>query len=263
MNRARGGVRWLVVGMAAVVAAGAPAAPLALEVHDDRVTAQLDGIPVETVLEALSRATGAEVRGAPLGPRDVTATLDRVPLALAMPRLLGEQNFTLLYGAGGRLTAIVLRGGPEARAAPRPEPASPTEAPSPAGPTSFPLVLGRAFTRHRPVPLPGPLAEALGNSHARFVELLDVAATHDDGVRRAEATQVVLSALERESRLRRAFLRSLYALDDETLATLADADRGARFQELLEYLAVHSREPALQKKASVFLEQLRPPAPGS
>ena len=240
---------------------GAPAAgPVALEVRDDRLTGRLEAVPVETVLEALAGATGAGVRGRPSAPREVTADFEAMPLALALPRIVGEQSFTLEYGRDGRLTAIVLRGGPEA-----PSPAAPARpaadpAASPAGPRPFPLVLGRAFTRHRPVELPAPRAQALGSERTTFVQLLETAASDDDGVRRAQATQVVLSALERESRLRRAFLRSLYALDADDLATLAAGETGARFQGLLAYLAAHSREPALQKKAAVFLQQLRQPA---
>lgn len=254
-------MRTLVVALAMQVLAGmaAFAEPPLVEVRDDRITARLDGVPVEDVLAAIVRATGATLRGVPREPRAVTAELEAVPLTLAMPRIVGDQSFTLEYGAGGRLTAIVLRGGP----APPPAPAAPVAeagapAPSPAGPPAMPLVLGRAFTRHRPVTLPEPLVAALGETQIGFVDLMETAAGNDDGLTRAQATQVVLSTLEREGRVRRAFLRSLRALDAESVAMLADGEGGDGFREMLEYVAAHSRERGLQKKTAVFLEQLRP-----
>jgi hypothetical protein len=84
-----------------------------------------------------------------------------------------------------------------------------------------------------------------------------MATIDDDGVTRSLATQAVLSALEREARYRRSFLRSLHRLSPEEMGSIAGGPSGERFQELPEYLAVHSREPTLQKKAGVVLDQFR------
>ncbi len=221
---------------------------------DDRVTATFDAVPLDAVLAALAAASGAAIRGAVVAPRDVTAELDRVPLSEALHRLLGEQNFTVSYGAGDRVKAIVLLGGPEA---PPPVPGTAVAQAAPAAPPAFPLRLSRALRRHRPVAVPEPLAEAMGAEQATFPELLEVATGDDDGVRRAQATQVVLSALEKESGIRRSFLRTLHRLDDAGLAGIMSGTSGPGFQQILEYLAAHSREPSLQKKATVVLEQLR------
>lgn len=225
----------------------------------DRVTASLDGVPLTDVLAALGAASGAEIRGTVVAPRDVTAELDAVPLPQALHRLLGEQNFTVSYAAGDRVKAIVLLGGPEAPP-PSPQPA-PAAAAAPAAPSPpvFPLQLSRAFTRHRPVAVPDPLADAMGVDEATFPQLLQVATGDDDGIMRSQATQVVLSALEKESGLRRSFLRTLHRLDGESLGDIMTSESGPRFQEILEYLAAHSREPSLQKKAGIVLDQLRPP----
>lgn len=252
--RARGGVALLV----ALVAPIAQAAPV-VRYADDRVTATFDAVPLDDVLTAIGAATGATIRGTIVAPRDVSAELESVPLNEALHRLLGEQNIMVSYGAGDRVKAIVLLGGREAP--PRPPPAAPVAAPAkPAAPAPpvFPLQLSRAFVRHRPVAVPEPLAEAMGDERATFPELLEVATGDDDGVRRSQATQVVLSALEKESGLRRSFLRTLHRLDDASLGAIIASESGPRFQEILEYLAVHSREPSLQKKAGVVLEQLRP-----
>ena len=169
------------------------------------------------MLDAVATASGAAIRGQPLDDRPVSADLDAVPIDDALHRLLGSQNFTLSFGSGGQLKTVVLLGGPEA---PPPSDDRPTAAgvgaPAPA-PPAFPLALSRAFTRHRPVPVPEQLAEALGADRATFPQLLELATVDDDGTHRAEATQVVLSALERESWLRRSFLRTLHDLDDASL----------------------------------------------
>lgn len=256
---------WRVATSALVVALGATAALPAdrLRVREDRVTGSLEAVPVEEALDELARATGAAIRGAPSSAREVTARFDDVPLALALPRILGDQSFTLEYDRDGRLAAIVLLGTPAATLAAAADHSRPASAMSPAGPRPFPLVLGRPARRQRRLALPPGLAEAFGREHATFVEVLETAALANDGQRRAEATQVVLSALEREQRLRRAFVRALYALDERTLAVLAEGETGRRFRELLGYLAAHSREPGLQKKATVWLERLGAESVGS
>jgi hypothetical protein len=215
-------------------------------------------------MAALAAVTGAEVRGAPVAPRDVTADLHEVPLVDAMPRLLGAQNFTLKYATDGRLTAIVLLGGPEAPVAPSATPtAAGVQEPSPSGTRGFPLVLESAFTKHKPVALSEPLAAKLGMQQATFPELLETATLDADGTTRAQASMVVLTALEREGRLRRSFLRSLHRLDDAGRAEILASESGPRFLEILELMAVHSREPGLQKKVSVVLDELTPPRDGS
>ena len=119
------------------------------------------------------------------------------------------------------------------------------------------------MAKHRPVTLPDPLAEKLGMPEATFPELLETATLDADGTTRAQASMAVLTALEREGRLRRSFLRSLHRLDAQGRADLLASESGPRFLEILELMAVHSREPGLQKKVSVVLDELSPPRDGS
>lgn len=249
-------MRLAAVVFVAVVVGRVAAAPSLVRYEGERVTASLAGVPVGEAIAALAQATGAEVRGAVRAPRDLTIELDAVPLEEALARLLGPQSFTVVYGEDGRPRTIVLRGGPEAPSAPPERPPAagvPVAAPEP----TFPLVLGRMFDRRRPLPLSQPLAERYGEKELTFAQLLEVATIDDDGITRGLATQVVLSALERQGRYRRAFLRSLHRLAPEELEAIATGPSGERFQELLEFLAAHSREPGLQKKAGVVLDQLR------
>jgi hypothetical protein len=258
MTVARGAATWLLaVGLVATVRAAAPV----LSVHDDRVTARLDDVPLPDVVHALAASTGCEVRGTPDADRRITTDLADVPLVDAMPRLLGGRNFTLRYRTDGRLAALVLLGAPAPPAAvAAASPAAGSAAPSPAGPKGFPLVLSRVVTRHRPVALPDRLAAAMGGPTATFPQLLDRAMRDDDGVNRTEASMVVLGALEKESALRRSFLRSLLHLDEAERAALMAGEDGERFREILAIVAAHSREPSLQKKAATVLGELAPAA---
>ena len=240
-----------------LVAVGRVAAALGdLRYENERVTARFEHVPVADAVAALAGATGAELHGGIISTREVTLVLDAVPVEEALHRLLGGQNFTVSYADGGRVTRIVLRGGPEAPAPPPAGSPAAGAAPEPAKP-GFPVVLGRMFDRHRPIDIPEPLAKEVGANKLGMPELLQMAMADENGINRALATNVVLTALEREARYRRAFLRSLHRLDPEELAGIATGPDGARFEEILEFLAAHSREPTLQKKAGVVLDQLR------
>src|SRR5262249_35668923 len=109
----------------------------------------------------------------------------------------------------------------------------------------------------RPIKLSDPLAEHIGQEKATMPELIGIATGDDDGIMRALASQAVLSALEREGRYRRSFLRSLHDLESDEMTAIATGPDGERLDELLDYLSAHSREPTLQKKAGIVLDQLR------
>jgi hypothetical protein len=260
----RAGQAWALVllGAISVGAATEPTAPR-VEYRDERLTAHVEGAPLQEVLAAIARATGIDVHGGPLDDRPLSIELDAVLLDDALQRVLGSQNFTLSYASDGHPRTVVLLGGPEP---PPPVGDRPTAAGVPVAPAApmgraFPLILSHALLRGGAVPVPEPLAEALGSDRATVPQLLELATVDDDGIRRAQATQAVLSALERQSHLRRSFLRALHDLDDGSLQAIAASDSGPRFIDVLEYLAAHSREPALQKKVTVILDQLQPPDP--
>ena len=159
------------------------------------------------------------------------------------------------YGEGGRVEDDRPQGGEGAP--PEKTDSSPAAGvPLETKPT-FPIVLSRMFKRHRPLKLSDQLAERFGEEKASMPQLLEMATGDDDGVTRALASQTVLSALEREARYRRSFLRSLHDLDPEVLSAIATGPNGERLEELLGFLAAHSREPTLQKKAGIVLEQLQ------
>src|SRR2546427_12127778 len=96
-------------------AAGSPRR--VLHYGNDRLTVNVQEVPLVEVVTEIAHQSGADLRGQVCRPRDVSAAFEGEPLAAALERLLGEQNFTLRYGRDGQLQVIQLLGPPEARAA--------------------------------------------------------------------------------------------------------------------------------------------------
>src|SRR5216683_5851735 len=80
--------------------------------RDDRMSVDLQGVPLADVIDELGRQSGAAIRGNVCRSRELSLTFDEVPLPQALERVLGEQNFTLRYGSGGQLEAVDLLGEP-------------------------------------------------------------------------------------------------------------------------------------------------------
>src|ERR1051326_1203772 len=81
-----------------------------IQYANDALTVRLAKAPLADVLDEVARQTGAEVHGELRAPHEVTAEFDTVPLPEALHRLLGDQNFALVYGTGGRLRVVKLLG---------------------------------------------------------------------------------------------------------------------------------------------------------
>src|SRR5256886_9561572 len=107
----------VLLAAAALRPSSAPAvaerSPPIVTYRSDQLSVRLEKVPLEDVLAELGRVSGAEIRGAPREPRDLTAKFDDVPLPEALHRLLGDQNFMLKYGEADRLRMIELFGGPQ------------------------------------------------------------------------------------------------------------------------------------------------------
>src|SRR5436189_5047087 len=107
----------VLLAAAALRPSSAPAvaepSPPIVTYRSDQLSVRLEKVPLEDVLAELGRVSGAEIRGAPREPRDLTAKFDDVPLPEALHRLLGDQNFILKYGEADRLRMIELFGGPQ------------------------------------------------------------------------------------------------------------------------------------------------------
>jgi hypothetical protein len=91
-------------------AAADPANGSPLTYARGRLSGHLVGVTRGEALATVSRATGAEIRGTVADDRTVTKRFDRAPLAQALDRLLGDQNFNLTYGPDGEPVRIHLLG---------------------------------------------------------------------------------------------------------------------------------------------------------
>src|SRR5439155_6626544 len=82
--------------------------------RQDALTVHRVKAPLAWVLQEIGRQTRAAIKGELREQREVSADFEASPLPEALHRLLGDQNFTLVYGNGGRLRAVKLLGRPQA-----------------------------------------------------------------------------------------------------------------------------------------------------
>jgi len=257
-RRRRGAAATAVVlvlgGLLGARARGAAAERL-IRYEKDALTVRLTNVPVAEVLDELRRQTGAEVRGQPCTPGAVSAEFEAVSLGDALHRLLGEQNFALVFGDGGRLKTVRLLGGPDGPAAAPPSVAS---APAPSTPPQVASAdLAALLARHAPVPVAGRLAPLLGASSASFAQLVDLTLHQDDADVRAEALRTAVSALETDPALLAAVVDELDTVDDGALHTLLGAAAGEHAEEIAMQILTQARANELRVKASSILQRLR------
>src|SRR5262245_42251578 len=144
-----------------------------LDVHyqADTLTLRVEHIPLQQLLEELSRQTGAEIVGTAPSDRVISAEFSALPLPIALSRVLAPVSFALRYRSTGELQSIHILGpggAPSPAAAPQPSPqppggvaavrrlGAPLAPPGPAG------AAAPGATR-RPTPLPqGGAAAGLG-----------------------------------------------------------------------------------------------------
>ncbi|HLK12868.1 MAG TPA: hypothetical protein VKW76_15950 [Candidatus Binatia bacterium] len=242
----------------AVPAAGSAKTPSPrIEYRDDRLSVQVEQMPVGDLIDEIGRQSGAQIIGRPREDRQVTAQFRTLPLSEGLQRLLGAQNFVLRYGDGGRLRSITLLGGPQTAHAPAPAQATPPPPPAPA-----PQGIMAMFQNHAPLAVNGRLAAALGSSSATFSQLLDAAIHNDDASVRVEAMRTWLNGLESDAALRGAFLSSIGAMDDAALGNIIRGAAGLRAEELAALVASQARTSELRAKASTVLQALRQPPGG-
>ncbi len=213
--------------------------------HDGRLSARIHGLPLDDVLHAVSAETGLRFDGTPLDERDVFKRFDDVPLAEALRRLIGRQNFTLVYGASGQPERVKLLG----------IPALPVTRGSQMPPgASFEVVVAR----QPPVTISDRLAVALGAVHgplplARVLRGLRL----DDAALRGEVVGTFLRTLQTVPALRTSFL----ALDDRKVVTLARSWGGAHATDALSLLAARASDPGVRGLATKGLARLRSDLP--
>jgi hypothetical protein len=238
----------------ATLAADEPPAK-SIEYAGDRLTVRLSRVALSEVLAEVGRQTGAEIRGGLVTPREVTAEFEAVPLPEALHRLLGDQNFALVYGEAGKLRAVKLLGGPQA---PPPSISFATASPPTTMPrTSDPAMLVALVSSHPPVPITGRLAAALGTDSATVQQLLETALHSDDAAVRSEGVRRTLQLLEAEPDLRSAVIGAVKGMDDATLAGALRSATPTHAEEITVHVATQSKVSELRVKASGVLQQIR------
>ncbi len=228
----------------------------------DMLTVRLAKVPVTDVLAEIGRQSGAEVRGQVRDPRDVSAEFDDVPLPDALHRLLGSQNFALIYADGARLRAVKLLGGPQAAPAPAPAGAPPVAPPPPPPIATSPAALIGMLERHAPVPVTGRLAEIFGADSATFMQLVDAGLHNEDPVVRLEAVRAAIQGIEGDGELRGALVGAASSIDIGELSMLVRSAAGDHADEITMNVATQAHATEIRTKASALLQQLRRPRGG-
>ena len=223
--------------------------PRVIRYDNDVLTVHLNDVPVAEVLQEVARQSGAEVRGQVREPHDVTASFDAVPLPEALSRLLGDQAFALVYDKSGHLKAVRLLGSDAvlAKAAPA---APPQRAP-------FPGDLPALIDRHPPVPVSGPVADAIRSESVSLWRLLDLSLHHPDPTVRAEALRTGVAAIEADRELYVAVIGELDNADSALLASLLSSAAGDNAQEVAAQVLQDARSAQLRLKASSVSQRLR------
>jgi hypothetical protein len=202
-----------------------------LRLHDGLLTAQVTGTPLPQVLSEVSRLSGAKVvwLGQP-DHRQVTVTFTALPVAEAIPRVLGGKNFLLVYASTAdqaRLKEIWI--------ATRPSPA----------PTDTYRTLGFAPTPEESTvnagdseftPAAAPMAEE-DNSSAGEAEIsemlesqLDTALHGADRSRRIQAISVLGGFVDQDSRIR-SVLQQLSTSERDPQVRIAATEMLAEVEE--------------------------------
>ena len=251
------GASLLAVTLATVPARAADdAAPeRVIRYENDALTVRLVRAPVTEVLSELEQQTGATVRGSLLNPSEVSADFKAVPLPQALARLLGDQNFSLVYGEGGRLRVINLLPGGQA-SAPRPATiATPTTIPQAANTVTL-EEFAQIIDSQPPIKVDGQLAEALGPM-ATYRQLLDTALAHTEAALRMQAVGVAIRSIEGQPELRAKLVSAAAGVEADHLSQLIESAAGNRAQEFASNVTAQTRATEVRAKFSTALHHLR------
>ena len=228
----------------------------------DAVTVRLAKVPVTDVLNEIGRQAGANIRGQVRTPHDVSVEFEAVPMSDALHRLLGDQNFALVYGHDGELKSVRLLGGPQVGGpppAPAPAPATPPLDPALAAAQSTPQGVSvlEALAKHGPVPVGGKLGEALGSQQASLFQLLDVGMHNPDTTVRAEASRAMMAAVDTDSALRTSVVTHMNTMDDAALAAFFRNAAGDQAEDVAMQVLSNARSGEIRNRVTAVLQRLR------
>jgi len=228
-----------------------------IDYADGKLTLDVTKVPIALVLEQIANETGAELRGSPSEEREVSVHFEEVPLAQALARVLGTENFILIYGRDGEPSTLSLLGGPTATPPPGAAAANAAAtAPSRAGLTAS-AALYSMIARHPPVQVSPTLAAKMGRGTVRLPQLLRTVSRENDQGVRAEAMGAFMQAVESDQ----AILKAMGDLDEEGFVTFIRRRAGRRGAELALFMAAQASNPQVRSKAATAARQLATEAP--
>ena len=198
--------------------------------EDGLLTVRLEHVPLDLVVERLEQETGVRFHGELLDWREVTKRFDAVPLAEALDRILGRQNFILRYDAAGHPASVELGGLPQPRQSPKTRPT--------ASPANVLQLLGTAPA----VTVTPALRDALHTNTASLTQLFLAALQQTDAGVRAEARRTFLNAVESNRGLRDALSRA----DPKSIVPLVRSLPVERADALLLDFSRGSADPVLR-----------------
>jgi hypothetical protein len=235
----------MVLGAAVAVPASEPPPERVIRYDQDALTVHVVGMPVLEVLAEIGRQSGAEIRGTARDAAAVTAQFDAVPLPQALSRLLGDQNYALVYGSGGKLRTVRLLGGTGESVV--------VAVPA----TDMPARKDPAELLARQVRVAGPVADALKSPMVTLKELGDLWLHSDDASLRDESASDGFRAVEAEPDLRNSLVELTQSYSDVELADLLRSIAGPRAEELAAFVISQTRVTELHMKAASVLRVLQ------
>jgi hypothetical protein len=228
---------------AAVPASGSlpPAGVFELVYADGRVTGDVQRVPRDEVIKVLGERAGVEFYGELRDNREVSARLDEVRFRDAVDRLVGDQNFAIVYDASGRPVRVELWGMPGSPKVARVS-------------TSAQNQLANLVAGYPPVALPPLLAAAFRAPTARLPSLLRRGLRDGNPAIRAAAAAAFVRALDGVPYISAAIQRT----DDQALRSLIRSWAGTGDKQVLGILASGASDPLVRSKARRVLEQIAP-----
>ncbi len=244
----------LAVALAAPVHAADEASPASVvNVQGERLTVRVTAMSLDEVLKRFATATGAEIRGGVVTPRDVSVEFEDVPMQDGLARLLGDQNFMLTY-RDGKLSRLTLLGG--ALDAPVTKVVKTEHGGTPETPQTFSQLIQSRTVEVTPG---GRLSRFLGKDSATLQQLIDIGLRNDDRGLRTEAMRMSIQAIDGQPDLQTATVEAIGAMDDNQLMAVFRATARDHTKEVLSQMATMLRTNELRTRSLRLLMQANTP----